>query len=340
MKPSTSISLSRGSDAADVKVKRCFTVTSRQEIVKQRKIQGRCRNLSETTKCVMEGDTKQMRLLLKSRRLQDGVPKGLRIEDVLGRIASYFDKGHEAAAEEEAPKGINRNKLSPTTQIELAIEESLKDRYEVQKMVFVEDQDLAGLEDVSSEGEDNNYEAELTDEETAASGILTGRRPYRKKIRVDRAESLPLMEGEGRSFRVKDSIKIKGHQECAVTFQILFPYEDFVELFNWDKRGFPPCGLLNCGNSCFANVVYNVLCTLAPCCLFVGERPSGRIADGMIGAFVNFKPMSKDPGKSHPFSPINVLAVTLILVVTLAMENKRMHMSSWRSYYLLYPSLT
>lgn len=31
-------------------------------------------------------------------------------------------------------------------------------------------------------------------------------------------------------------------------FQILFPYEEFVQLFNWEKPGFPPCGLLNCGN--------------------------------------------------------------------------------------------
>lgn len=30
--------------------------------------------------------------------------------------------------------------------------------------------------------------------------------------------------------------------------QILFPYDEFVKLFNWDKPGFPPCGLLNCRN--------------------------------------------------------------------------------------------
>lgn len=30
--------------------------------------------------------------------------------------------------------------------------------------------------------------------------------------------------------------------------QVLFPYDEFVKLFNWDTSGFPPCGLLNCGN--------------------------------------------------------------------------------------------
>lgn len=68
-------------------------------------------------------------------------------------------------------------------------------------MVSVEEDDLAGLEDVSSDGEDDNYEAELTDNETASTGAATVRRPYRKRAR-DTSEPLPLMEGEGRSFRV------------------------------------------------------------------------------------------------------------------------------------------
>ncbi|KAF5931705.1 hypothetical protein HYC85_027876 [Camellia sinensis] len=87
--------------------------------------------------------------------------------------------------------------------------------------------DLAGLEDVSFEGEDNNYEVELTDEETAASGILTGMRPYRKKIRVDSAESLPLMEGKGRSFRVKGF----NQNQRAVFVQIMMRFG--VGEFDW-----------------------------------------------------------------------------------------------------------
>lgn len=31
-------------------------------------------------------------------------------------------------------------------------------------------------------------------------------------------------------------------------FQVLFSYAEFVELFNWEKTGNRPCGLLNCGN--------------------------------------------------------------------------------------------
>lgn len=94
----------------------------------------------------------------------------------------------------------------------------------------MEEDDLAGLEDVSSDG-DESYEAESTDNEAPGQGNQTGRRPYRRRGRgiyqflkiltklklvryevcmqfikffcvLDNSEPTPLMEGEGRSFRV------------------------------------------------------------------------------------------------------------------------------------------
>lgn len=50
-------------------------------------------------------------------------------------------------------------------------------------MVSVEDDDLAGLEDVSSDNEDDNYEAEISDGEAAGPGPQPGKRPYRKRAR-------------------------------------------------------------------------------------------------------------------------------------------------------------
>ncbi|KAJ6295378.1 hypothetical protein OIU78_023405 [Salix suchowensis] len=130
----------------------------------------------------------------------------------------YIDKA-EAAAEKEAQKAVMETKSTVSNSERTNYwEELLKDTYEVQKidesnalgkgkrsrkqMVSVEEDDLAGLEDVSSDVEDDNYEAELTDGETTLSGIQTGKRPYKKKGRVDNTEPIPLMEGEGRSFRV------------------------------------------------------------------------------------------------------------------------------------------
>ncbi|XP_028777372.1 ubiquitin carboxyl-terminal hydrolase 18 [Neltuma alba] len=53
---------------------------------------------------------------------------------------------------------------------------------------------------------------------------------------------------------------------------VLFPYDEFVKFFNWDKPGFPPCGLLNCGNSCFANVVLQCLSFTKPLVAYLMEK--------------------------------------------------------------------
>ncbi|KAL4022127.1 hypothetical protein IC575_015850 [Cucumis melo] len=121
---------------------------------------------------------------------------------------------------EEAAKRASMESQPVASNVERATywEELLKDKYEVHKieefkalgkgkrsrkqMVSVEEDDLAGLEDVSSEGEDDNYEADLTDGEANSSGVPSVKKPYRRKSRVDSTEPLPLMEGEGRSFRV------------------------------------------------------------------------------------------------------------------------------------------
>ncbi|KAG5225209.1 CHD3-type chromatin-remodeling factor PICKLE [Salix suchowensis] len=144
---------------------------------------------------------------------EDGFLKAFKVANF-----EYIDKA-EAAAEKEAQKAVMETKSTVSNSERTNYwEELLKDTYEVQKidesnalgkgkrsrkqMVSVEEDDLAGLEDVSSDVEDDNYEAELTDGETTLSGIQTGKRPYKKKGRVDNTEPIPLMEGEGRSFRV------------------------------------------------------------------------------------------------------------------------------------------
>ncbi|KAL6985113.1 ubiquitinyl hydrolase 1 [Sarracenia purpurea var. burkii] len=92
--------------------------------------------------------------------------------------------------------------------------------------------------------------------------------------------------------------------------EILFPYEDFVELFNWDKPGFPPCGLLNCGNSCFANVVLQCLAYTRPLVAFLlkkGHRKECRRNDWCF--LCEFQTHVERASESqHPFSPINILS--------------------------------
>lgn len=44
----------------------------------------------------------------------------------------------------------------------------------------------------------------------------------------------------------------------------VFPYESFVKLYHWNKVELRPCGLINCGNSCYANVILQCLAFTPP----------------------------------------------------------------------------
>lgn len=62
----------------------------------------------------------------------------------------------------------------------------------------------------------------------------------------------------------KQTVSGRVNGVVAKPSQILFPYECFVELFNWTKLELYPCGLVNCGNSCYANVVLQCLTYTRP----------------------------------------------------------------------------
>ncbi|WOK99443.1 CHD3-type chromatin-remodeling factor PICKLE [Canna indica] len=125
----------------------------------------------------------------------------------------YIDEAEAAAAaEEEALRKQLANEKSSTANTDRANywDELLKDKYEVQqieeftamgkgkrsrKQMASADEDIP-----SSEDEDYSYEDDLSDTETNVPGNVSGRRGQSSKRKM--REQIPLMEGEGRSFRV------------------------------------------------------------------------------------------------------------------------------------------
>ncbi|XP_027064507.2 ubiquitin carboxyl-terminal hydrolase 15-like [Coffea arabica] len=58
--------------------------------------------------------------------------------------------------------------------------------------------------------------------------------------------------------------------------KMLFPYEDFVKFFQYEVFNMSPRGLINCGNSCYANAVLQCLTCTKPLLVFLLQRLHSR----------------------------------------------------------------
>ncbi|KAF8110864.1 hypothetical protein N665_0078s0057 [Sinapis alba] len=92
--------------------------------------------------------------------------------------------------------------------------------------------------------------------------------------------------------------------------EVLFPYEEFVKYFNWDYPELAPCGLMNCGNSCFANVILQCLSWTRPLVAYLLER--GHRSECMRDDwcfFCEFQTHVERASQSRfPFSPVNIIS--------------------------------
>nr|XP_043637486.1 ubiquitin carboxyl-terminal hydrolase 17-like [Erigeron canadensis] len=74
---------------------------------------------------------------------------------------------------------------------------------------------------------------------------------------------------------------IEGGSEAAqrYSFKGLFPYEMFVKLYNSKQVELQPCGLNNCGNSCYANAVLQCLIYTPPLTAYLFEGLHSKTCD-------------------------------------------------------------
>ncbi|CAD5329656.1 unnamed protein product [Arabidopsis thaliana] len=92
--------------------------------------------------------------------------------------------------------------------------------------------------------------------------------------------------------------------------EVLFPYGEFVEYFNWDNPELAPCGLMNCGNSCFANVILQCLSWTRPLVAYLLEKGHKRECMRNDWCFLcEFQTHVERASQSRfPFSPMNIIS--------------------------------
>ncbi|KAM5575434.1 ubiquitin carboxyl-terminal hydrolase 16 [Rosa sericea] len=122
-------------------------------------------------------------------------------------------------------------------------------------------------------------------------------------------------------FKVFDQFrgpKISKHYPLGVGSEIagkhaekeLFPYEVFVKLYNWNKVELQPSGLINCGNSCYANAVLQCLAFTPPLTAYLLQGLHSKSCAKKEWCFMcEFECLilKAKEGKS-PLSPIGILS--------------------------------
>ncbi|KAJ6793696.1 putative ubiquitin carboxyl-terminal hydrolase 15 [Iris pallida] len=92
--------------------------------------------------------------------------------------------------------------------------------------------------------------------------------------------------------------------------KMLFPYEDLVKFFQCEIWGISPRGILNCGNSCYANAVLQCLTCTKPLMVYLLRRSHSktcRIRDWCLMCELEHHVLMLREG-GGPLSPIRILS--------------------------------
>uniref|UniRef100_A0ACD5UIM0 Uncharacterized protein n=1 Tax=Avena sativa TaxID=4498 RepID=A0ACD5UIM0_AVESA len=105
---------------------------------------------------------------------------------------------------------------------------------------------------------------------------------------------------------------VPGHRKLN---KVIFPYDEFLELYNWNDRNYDsslPRGLVNCGNSCFANVVLQCLSHTRPLVAYLLGKDHIRQCSIRHESWCFLCELQSHIERAvdnmHPFAPMNILS--------------------------------
>ncbi|XP_047966144.1 ubiquitin carboxyl-terminal hydrolase 15-like [Salvia hispanica] len=118
-----------------------------------------------------------------------------------------------------------------------------------------------------------------------------------------------------RTKGMKKSAKVDNHQQLEDStikkrkVNMIFPYEEFVKCFQYETFNVSPRGLLNCGNSCYANAVLQCLTFTKPLIIYLLHQTHSRAGCAkdwcLTCELERLVMMLRQNG--GPLSPVNIL---------------------------------
>ncbi|GFP95294.1 ubiquitin carboxyl-terminal hydrolase 15 [Phtheirospermum japonicum] len=118
--------------------------------------------------------------------------------------------------------------------------------------------------------------------------------------------------GTMRVMGMKKSAKIEHLEDSAnrrKKVKMIFPYEEFVKCFQFEVLNVTPRGLVNCGNSCYANVVLQCLTCTKPLIIYLLRQSHSRAGCAkdwcLVCELERLVAMLRESGA--PLSPVNIL---------------------------------
>jgi ubiquitin carboxyl-terminal hydrolase 36/42 len=118
--------------------------------------------------------------------------------------------------------------------------------------------------------------------------------------------SAPVSPLSGSLLKTSSTVSADGRR--LKPKKVLFSYDDFVELFDFDIR-FTPCGLFNLGNSCFANAVLQCLTYTQPLVAYLLRGDHRRYCRINNWCFMcSLEEHAFKVKQNRPFSPVDIVS--------------------------------
>ncbi|KAG8366506.1 hypothetical protein BUALT_Bualt17G0087100 [Buddleja alternifolia] len=169
-----------------------------------------------------------------------------------------------------------------------------------------------------TQSSDTNIKIQTADESRVAlikdniplqDNKLTGVMGIKKSAKLEHQQHSEDSSNRQRKIKVSVKKHIVPELQLQLHFAMIFPYEEFVKCFQLEVPNMPPKGLINCGNSCYANAVLQCLMFTKPLMIYLLRQSHSRTGCAKDWCLMcELEQLVMMPRENRgPLSPVNIL---------------------------------